>query len=196
MADEYRPNSQLSKQCDQAVNQSSKKEVKAEPKESKESNEPRILRYIRIVKKYIYDISDCMNKVDSCIQKVSDIVGIITGSPVSRSNSSCREERVSYRSYYDNSRSSNRINFYDMERNLRNDIYFNSWEEASRVRSDMEGLIRCYNIASVSDLYSFVQKSCPWTYNDYGWTNFDGANIVREGNRFILVPPTEPRYLR
>lgn len=74
-------------------------------------------------------------------------------------------------------------------------ILFSNRGDAERVLIELEELISRYGIASVQDLYSAADLSCPYTYNDYGWTDLRTADVVRardDDGYFIKLPKANP----
>ena len=60
---------------------------------------------------------------------------------------------------------------------------------------ELEELISIYKIASVQDLYSAADLSCPYTYNNYGWTDLRSAEVIRardDDGYYIKLPKALP----
>lgn len=93
-----------------------------------------------------------------------------------------REERNSYQK-------STRSGFdYDA-------ILFSTRGDAERVLVELEELINHYGVASVQDLYSAADLSCPYTYNNYGWTDLRAADVIRardDDGYYIKLPKVKP----
>lgn len=74
-------------------------------------------------------------------------------------------------------------------------ILFQNRGDAERVLMELEELISQYEIASVQDLYSAADLSCPYTYNNYGWTDLRSADVVRardDEGYYIKLPRALP----
>ncbi len=70
-------------------------------------------------------------------------------------------------------------------------ILFSNRGDAERVLVELEELIAHYGIASVQDLYSAADLSCPYTYNNYGWDDLRSADVVRardDDGYYIKLP--------
>lgn len=68
------------------------------------------------------------------------------------------------------------------------DIILDTRVEAEEVLTELDRLIRQYDVASVSDLYQLTDLDPSWTDNKWGWTDLSTADIrrVREGYMLIL----------
>lgn len=74
-------------------------------------------------------------------------------------------------------------------------ILYNNRGDAERVLMELEELISIYHIASVQDLYSASDLSCPYTYNNYGWTDLRSAEVIRardDDGYYIKLPKALP----
>lgn len=74
-------------------------------------------------------------------------------------------------------------------------ILFQDRGDAERVLMELEELIAKYKIASVQDLYSAADLSCPYTYNNYGWEDLRSADVVRardDDGYYIKLPKALP----
>ena len=74
-------------------------------------------------------------------------------------------------------------------------ILFSNRADAERVLIELEELISQFHIASVQDLYSAADLSCPYTYNNYGWTDLRSADVVRakdDDGYYIKLPKALP----
>lgn len=92
---------------------------------------------------------------------------------------------VAYSSYSDR----NRSHTYSSARTRTcsyDDIIFESRGEAEEVLSRMDELVDKYGIVSVADMYDLAGLSCPYTYNDYGWTSIRNADVVRTRNGYEI----------
>lgn len=61
--------------------------------------------------------------------------------------------------------------------------------EAETVLNRLEDLIRDYETATVSDLYSLVGISPSFTDGKWGWDELPGARVVRDGGGYLLDLP-------
>lgn len=70
------------------------------------------------------------------------------------------------------------------------DFVFTSYSAADDVLNQMSTFIDDYGMVSVLNLYDFCELTCPFTYNDYVWTDLSMVAIkpVREG--WLLSLPT------
>ena len=122
---------------------------------------------------------------------VSDGINMILYGESSKSNRST-SSRVSYRSYYDNSRNDTR-NRRNPSRTLSgysyDDVLLDSRSEADEVLERMDELIATYGIVSVADLYDLVGVTCNYTDNKYGWTNIRNASIVHTREGYLIKMP-------
>lgn len=96
--------------------------------------------------------------------------------------------KISYRSFYDEPRGryreepSRQPAGYD-------DVTVDTRGEAEAVLEQLEDVIQTYGWARVSDLYDLVGISCPYTNNNYGWTNISSARIQRVRDGFLIEMP-------
>ena len=99
-------------------------------------------------------------------------------------------DRVSYRSYSDRDR---RYRDREEPRNRSrfdsDDIVFDSRGEAEKVLSVMDEIMDEYDLVRVSDLYDLAGLSCPYVWNDYGWTNIRNAEVVRVRDGYVIKMP-------
>lgn len=96
-----------------------------------------------------------------------------------------RAESVSYRSYYDQPKSSKTYKSTPMFE----EIIFSNPQEASEVCARMEEIIATYKIATYGDLYDLVGIKAPYTSENYGWTDFKSAKVVRTSDGYIIKTP-------
>ena len=109
--------------------------------------------------------------------------GSSSGSYVSYRSYSDRDRRDSYR---EEPRSRSR---FDLD-----DIVFENRGEADMVLEQMQDIIDTYKTVSVGDLYDMIDKTAPYTANDYGWTNLRNAYVerVRGGGYRLKLPRPLP----
>lgn len=124
---------------------------------------------------------------------ISDIVTdgiaiLLYGESRNGGNRRSTADRVSYRSYYDNSYdrrgSISRATSYSYD-----DIILNSRGEAEDVLMRMDELMETYGLVRVADLYDLVGITGNYTDNKYGWTNIRNAEIVRVRDGYMIKMP-------
>lgn len=124
---------------------------------------------------------------------ISDIVTdgiaiLLYGESRNGCNRRSTADRVSYRSYYDNSYdrrgSISRATSYSYD-----DIILNSRGEAEDVLMRMDELMETYGLVRVADLYDLVGITGNYTDNKYGWTNIRNAEIVRVRDGYMIKMP-------
>ena len=98
-------------------------------------------------------------------------------------------DRVSYRSYYDSSRSSRDTRSVTTARYTTDDIVLTNRAEAEDVLARMDELMDTYGLVRVADLYDLVGITGNYTDNKYGWTNIRNAEIVRVRDGYIIKMP-------
>lgn len=152
------------------------------------------------VKSYIFEdvLIPTVKKVISEI--VSNSVDIILYGGSGKDGSGRRSEnRVSYRSYYDDRRDDRRDTdrYNPRSRFEYEDIVFNTRGEAEAVRRQMIDVIDQYGLVTVADMYDMAGLTVPYTGNSYGWTNIRSAEPVRVHDGYILrLPKATPVELR
>ena len=101
-------------------------------------------------------------------------------------------DRVSYSSYSDRDRRDSR-RYYDEPRSRSrfdsDDIIFDSRSEAEKVLSTMDEIMDEYDLVRVSDFYDLAGLSCPYVWNDYGWTNIRNAEVTRVRDGYVIKIP-------
>lgn len=192
--EKYQPNSHKSKEVveeQQPVEEKKKVEkvVAGTVKTKKKSSIGKVFKSFvsedaKSIKTYL--VGDII--VPTIKKTISDTVDMILfgGSKKSRSNIS----RVSYRSFYDEPRTSRDVRepvqtvgySYD-------DIIVESRGDAEEVLSQMNDLIDTYQVVSVADLYDLVGLTGNYTDNKYGWTNLRNADVVRVRDGYMLKLP-------
>lgn len=123
---------------------------------------------------------------------VTDGIDIILYGETRGKNRRSTADRVSYRSYYDDRGSRNRMNerqaimagsySYD-------DIILSTRGEAEDVLSRMDELIETYGLVRVADLYDLVGITGNYTDNKYGWMNIRNAEIMRVRDGYMIKMP-------
>lgn len=102
-------------------------------------------------------------------------------------NSRSTADRVSYRSYYNDSPSSRlttRSGNYSYD-----DIVLNNRGDAEDVLSRMDEIMETYGLVRVADLYDLVGITGSFTDNKYGWTNIRNAEVVRVRDGYMIKLP-------
>lgn len=107
-----------------------------------------------------------------------------------RRRSSSEASYVSYRSYSDKDRGSDRRESSRSRRSYNyDDIILETRAEAEEVLDRLGELIDTYDVASVADLYDLIGKDCQYTDNKYGWTNIRNAEPIRVRDGYLLKMP-------
>ena len=192
---EYRSNSHKSKAEENKPDKNIQKVVTGSVKTKK--NEGRKLLGMFIsedagdVKSYVV-----MDVLIPAIKKaISDIVtdGIemILYGEKGRKSSTRSADRVSYRSYYNDSsrRDRDRDDYHSSRRFDYDDIIFNSRGDAELVRERMVEVIEHYGFVTVADMYDMAELTAPYTASKYGWTNIRTAEVIRVRDGYILKLP-------
>ena len=66
---------------------------------------------------------------------------------------------------------------------------FESRGEAEEVLTRMDELLSTYGVVSIADLYDLAGLTCPYTANNYGWTDIHTAQIVRIRDGYVINMP-------
>ncbi len=100
-------------------------------------------------------------------------------------------DRVSYRSYYDDRRPSDRLTTsrYSSNSYSYDDIILDSRGEAEEVLARMDELMDTYGLVRVADLKDLVGITGSYTDNKYGWTNIRNAEIVHVRDGWMIKMP-------
>lgn len=198
---EYQSNSHRSKEQQKTENVPEKKIQKVvNGKVKTRENKGRKLTDIFIsedasnVKSYIF-----MDVLVPAIKKaISDIVTdgidmVLYGSTGGRKSKS-RDNKVSYRSYYDDRHSDRRDSGSARSRFDYEDLVLDSRGEAEMVLEEMRDVIDRYGLVTVSDMYDMAGLTAPYTSARYGWTNIRNAEVtrVRDGGYVLKLPKAVP----
>lgn len=140
------------------------------------------------VKNYIF--SDVI--VPSIKKAISDVVTngvdmVLYGETRNRKTSSSPASKVSYRSYYDDGRSSRRVearSAYDYD-----EIIFNTRSDAEEVLLKMDEILDKYKVISVLDFFDLAGVTGKHTDNKYGWTDIRTASVVRTIDGYVIKLP-------
>lgn len=100
-------------------------------------------------------------------------------------------DRVSYRSYYDDRKPSDRLTTsrYSSNSYSYDDIILDSRGEAEEVLARMDELMDTYGLVRVADLKDLVGITGSYTDNKYGWTNIRNAEIVHVRDGWMIKMP-------
>lgn len=100
-------------------------------------------------------------------------------------------DRVSYRSYYDDRRPSDRLTTsrYSSNSYSYDDIILDSRGEAEEVLARMDELMDTYGLVRVADLKDLVGITGSYTDNKYGWTNIRNVEIVHVRDGWMIKMP-------
>lgn len=147
-------------------------------------------------------IMDIVNSVLSGIG--NGICEAITGQPMRRDISvSIRRNNNNRRTDYTaSSRSNRRSDSVRDERTRVNEtsyireLYVSSHTDARNVIDQLYQILEAYGHVSCNDLYGLeeIDKTCPFTYANYGWYNLDNASIIdnRDGTWSFDLPKPVP----
>lgn len=78
-------------------------------------------------------------------------------------------------------------------------LSFDNRGKAEIVRDNMYETLEMYGVVSVANMYEFADPDLtfPHTYNNYGWYDLRGTDIVNIGGRWLLdVPRPRPINIR
>lgn len=194
---DYQPNSHRSKElaAESAKEEKRAKKVVSGKVKTKE-NKTRRLADVFIsedasnVKSYIF-----MDVLVPAIKKaISDIVTdgidmILYGE--SRGHKSRSDNKVSYRTYYDERRGGRRDSDAPRTRSRFDyeDIVFETRGEAELVREQMVEIIDHYGVVTVADMYDMADITAPYTATKYGWANIRNAEVIRIRDGYVLKLP-------
>ena len=140
--------------------------------------------------------------VDVIIPALKDLISSIVTNGVnawlygSSSPAKKKENRESYRAFYDNGKAS-KVTYasttkssYDFD-----DIYFDSRADAENVLDEMNNALEKYKIVTVMDYYDMTGcRTGKYTDNKYGWKDISSARVERTGDgRFVIrLPKASP----
>lgn len=146
----------------------------------------------------INDIAIPMIK-DAVYGVVQDSISMILFGETRRKRGGSVGSRVSYRDYYDDrKRTDSRDEGYHRNRGFNiDDIVLDSRTDAEAVMDGLFETVDKYGIVTVGDLYDMVEKTAPYTANNYGWTKAAlerSKAPSREHDGYVLNLP-KPRAL-
>ncbi len=194
--DEYKPNSNKFRE-EQRPEKRIEKVVSGTAKTKKKSD---IQKFADVF------ISDDVNKVKTYIlsdvlipaikKAISDIVttgiDMLLYGETGKAKKNSSASKVSYRSYYERENDRNRS--YGLSARKSNfdydDIIFPSRGDAEAVLDAMDEIISQYDAVSVLDLYDMADvPTNNYTLNRYGWTDIEGASVIRVRDGYTLKLP-------
>lgn len=69
-------------------------------------------------------------------------------------------------------------------------VEFDDIGKAKKVLASMREALAYYKILPVAAMYDFANQSCPFTYEDWGWTDLSKAEVVRlPGGKYTIDVP-------
>lgn len=94
---------------------------------------------------------------------------------------------VSYNSIYDSPKTT-------MSRKTSNgfgyaELIFDTYGDAQLVLDKMDEILADSGEVSIADMYEAADRSCPFTYTYYGWTNTASAKIVSDSDGYWIKMP-------
>lgn len=190
--EQYQPNSHKSKEAEARTEEKKKLEkvVTGQVKTKKKSGFGKfvsgfIADETQNIKTYLFK-----DVVIPTIKKtITDVVDMILYGGSKRSSNRSIASRVSYRSYYDEPRSSRREESRVVPGYSYDDVILETRGDAEEVLDQLNAVIDTYKIASVADLYDLVGISGTYTDFKYGWTNLTNADVVRTRDGYQLKLP-------
>lgn len=124
---------------------------------------------------------------------ISDIVTngidmILYGGSMGKSKRSSAD-RVSYRNYYDEPRTSREKTYSDTRFSF-DEVIVDSRGEAEEVLARMDEIIEQYQVVSVADLYELAGiRNDNYMTHKYGWTSIRNADVVRIRDGYLIKMP-------
>lgn len=70
-----------------------------------------------------------------------------------------------------------------------NDLIFDNYGDARLLLDTLDEMIADSGEVSVSDMYAAVDRSCPYTYEYFGWKNISSAKIVSDTEGYWIKMP-------
>lgn len=108
-----------------------------------------------------------------------------TGGKRSRS----RDDRRSYRSYYEDRRDDRRDRVETRSRFNYDDIVFETRGDAESVLEDMHDTVKRYGMVTVADMYDMADLTAPHTSSNYGWSSVRSAEVKRVRDGYVIDLP-------
>lgn len=123
------------------------------------------------------------------VNLLKDGVDILFNGRISRNGNKSNTfvgDRFSYDRCYSNKpaepiRTVNRFSYDDIEYESRGD--------AQAVLDHMHNVIRRYGFVTVAEMYEMVERTAPFTANNYGWTDISTAYVDRSYGGYIIRLP-------
>lgn len=194
--DEYKSNSHASRRSASTEKKDIKPVVNGQAKTKKKSELRKfadmfIADDVANIKNYIIYEVLIPGVKDVVLDSISMLLGRETG--YRRRTSSGNRSITSYQKFYEKGGSERRDSNVAYSRFNYNDVVFETRGDAELVLAELDELMEQYKVVSIQDLYSAAGLDCPYTYNDYGWTDIRSANIIRIGDEFIIkLPKAKP----
>ena len=69
------------------------------------------------------------------------------------------------------------------------DISFESRGDAEKVLRGMDEIMDEYGLVRVADMYDLAGLTCDYLGMDYGWTNINSAQVVRDRGEYVIKMP-------
>lgn len=143
---------------------------------------------VKTVKDYIFE--DVI--VPSIKKAISDVVTngvdmVLYGETRSKKTTANPASKVSYRSFYDDGKTSRRVSSgsqYDYD-----EIIFATRSDAEEVLLKMDEILDRYKVISVLDFFDLAGVTGRHTDNKYGWTDIRNASVVRTIDGYVIKLP-------
>lgn len=132
---------------------------------------------------------------------VNSIISALTGQEIQNNYSvpirRNRSGRTNYNRISSGNTSSNHRDERVHESTRLRDLSVNSHDDAVAVIEQMYQLLDRFGQVTCNDLYGFpeIEKTCPYTYTNYGWTNLDNAGLINNGDGTWSFDLPKPVYL-
>lgn len=126
---------------------------------------------------------------DALYNIVCDGAGMILGKPI-RGRGSSPSGKNNYTRYYDDPRKSDYRSPRPRTVFEYDDLIFDTRADAEMALDELRRALYSYKTVRVADLYDIAGVTVPsYTYNDYGWTNLDRAEVMRIRDGYIIQLP-------
>lgn len=94
---------------------------------------------------------------------------------------------VSYNSIYDSPKAS--VSRNTSKRFDTSELIFDSYGDAQLVLDMMDEILADSGEVTIADMYEAADRSCPFTYTYFGWTNTASAKIVSDSDGYWIKMP-------
>lgn len=194
--EEYKSNSHASKRKENVENKEIKPVINGSAKTKKKSELRKfadmfISDDVANIKNYIIYEVIIPGVKDVVMDSISMLLGRDPG--YRRRTSSNNGSRTSYQRFYDKGGNERKESSVGYSRFNYNDVVFETRGDAELVLAELDELMDQYKVVSIQDLYSAAGLECPYTYNNYGWTDIRSANVIRIGDEFMIkLPKAKP----